>query len=480
VRLNVPVNPSTPTVPLWAGQTPSSDWTNVAAQGSSPITTSYFWIGIRMVNSTPPFDIKFRYLLFNSVSAHNALTIPLPETLGTSDGAAFQSFLLQHQPLFAWPGRIHPYDHLVVTVNDAPWTQTDEFPKGPATSYRLDPVAGQITFGNYDPTTPAGQLGRGSIPPANAIIKATSYRYVAGGTSGNVAPGILGNLSAVLPNVIGVTNLLAATGGTDEEPIKDTLRRAPNVLQNQNRAVSPSDYEFLVHNAFPALSTVRCLPPLLQTTAGPNITVNGTSVPAWNVGDPWTFGGIDRSPGNVNVIIVADQGPDVLSPKPTQDQLFDVARFLDGCRDVSVRLKVYAPCYVPVAVTADLKIFATAIVNGTDPSQVKTDTLNKVVAFLHPTEGGPNGQGWQIGQNVYLVDLFQAIMLPADVGYIATLSMQMQTPLYFDANNPNTNTQRPGGAPSTAQVASVRLFDYELVCSVDGVKTKHNITAEAE
>ena len=133
-----------------------------------------------------------------------------------------------------------------------------------------------------------------AIPSDGSTIQAT-YRYVAGGTSGNVGAGTLTVLRqrAATPGIKTVTNLAPAYGGSDEEAIEDTLRRAPEELRIRSRAVTAEDYEFLAQEASTDLARAFCLPPRSLDT-----------------GSPWLYAGIDRSPGNVTVIVVPRYGLD--------------------------------------------------------------------------------------------------------------------------------------------------------------------------
>jgi hypothetical protein len=477
VRLTVPGD--------WASQAPKQSWTGFNPEAhTSEVKDNLFWLGIRIVNQKignqvlPPFTAGIDYLLLNSASARNALTIPTPEQLGTSTGQPNQTFALKNRPLFRWPGHADPYDHLQVMVNGETWLRADELPPGDAKVYVLNPVTGEVNFGSFDPTTPRGKAGHGTIPPSGAAVVAATYRYVAGGASGNVGAGVLGNLRSATPGIIGVTNLFSAYDGSDEEPIEDAMRRAPERLRNKDRAVAAADFEFLAREASSTdVSIVRCLEPRLQDAD------DTASPPAWKKGDPWTFAGIDRSPGNVNVIIVPDQGTYVPMPAPTQDQIFVIADYLDRRRDVTARLRVLGPRYLPILVVAEVHVFQTAIDAGkvTGTKAVESDTLQKILAFLHPTRGGPAGLGWQVGQHVYLTDLFRAIMPAPEIGYIASLTVQAATPPYFDPTAPPNAKQRPFDLGKPA--ASVRLADYELVCSVqdtgDPMKY-HQIKAVAE
>jgi hypothetical protein len=432
IELNVPVN--------WGNQAPPT-WASVApASAADTVPNAYFWIGLRIANLTAqPLPIGFNWILFNAVSSHSALTIPAPEALGNGTGTPFQVVPLANGSLFERPDTDTPYDHLVVTVGGATWAQVEEFPDGPGNVYRVDPIASEISFGNFDPLQ---SVGHGSMPgPAQAIV-AVTYRYVEAGLAANVGAGTIVAMRTPVAGIVGVTNLFAAYGGADQEPIEDAKRRAPELLRNRNRAVTKEDYEFLARESSTELAAVRCLEPYID--------------PATKTA--WQFGGLDRSAGNVHVIIVPAQGPAISqTPQPTPELVHEVVRYLDRRRDVTARLHVAGPRYLPVDVTIAASAWQKAIDAGLilGANDVKVGIENRIKQFFHPVVGGLNAKGWQVGQNAFIADLYKAIMPSEDLGFISTLQIQGGTPLY-------TPPARPF-APSPLG-AWVRLADYELVC----------------
>jgi predicted phage baseplate assembly protein len=392
-----------------------------------------------------------------------------------STGDPFQVFPLKYQPLFERPNTDTPYDHLVVQVDGVTWSATDDFAAGPGNFYRINPVAGEVSFGSYNLAT---GKGNGSVPVKEASIVAVTYRYVAdsvaGGAAGNVGPGTITALRTPVLGITAVTNLAAGFDGADEEPIDDTKRRAPEALKTRDRAITAEDYEHLVTDNFTDVVIVRCLEPRVQ---------DQDNNPYWKKGDPWTFAGILRAPGDSNVIIVPPSGSGIARPVPTNQLLQRVKAYLDKRRDLTANLAVVGPAYLPIIVTVDVKVWQAAIDAGLVPSvaDVLTATRNSIVQFLHPTSGGPkdasgNPVGWKVGQNVYIPDLFQAIAPSEQVGYIATLLVQADTPAYHDPSLPyNPLAERPFvlGAPG----ASVRVADYELVCSA--LPAQHQVTGNA-
>lgn len=451
----------------WASQNPATAWPGIPpVAAADTVNVAYWWIGIRLSNLTAgPVQVGIRSVLFNAVSATNALTAAGESATGT--GAANQIVALAHQPVFKRLETDTPYDHLTVTVAGAPWTRVDDLRAGVHDAWLLEPVAGEIRFGDYSTLNPTGH---GTIPPAGAAIAIAPYRYVAGGASGNVGAGTITSLRTPVAGIIGVTNLVSAFGGSDEEPIEETKRRAPRLLRTRDRAVTSEDYEYLAREATTDVKIVRCLEP----------RVHDTTTAAWSKGDPWTFGALDRAPGNVHVIVVPDQGDGEPRPEPSVDLVHEVLRYLDKRRDLTARLHVTGPRYLPIVVTATLGVWQRAIDGGlTTVADAKNAMVARIRRYLHPVHGGLDGEGWQVGQHVFVADLYKAAMPAEEIGYISSLSLSAESPPAY--HQPPIG---PGGAwdpnerPFTlaAAATAVRVADYELVCDATGT---HAVTASA-
>lgn len=437
VQLDIPADWASQAPPTWSATPPASP--------ADVVTSAYYWIGLRVVNLTAtPLALGVSWILFNSVSSYSALTIAAPEALGNGDGTAFQVFPLANGPLFATPGSSTPYAHLIVQVNGVSWTQIDEFPAGPGPYYRVDPVQAQITFGDYDPLS---NVGHGTVPETSDAIVAVTYRYVAAGAAGNVGANSVITMRTPVPGVSAVTNLFSAYGGSDAEPVAETMRRAPQLLRNRNRAVTADDYQSLALQASSELATAGCLPPTDAYGSGAYGSAG--------------YGQLDRSAGNVNVIIVPAIGPDVSpTPSPTPELLQAVTGYLDSRRDVTALLKVTGPRYLPVNVTISAAPWAAAISSGliSSPNDLQTYIEDQATLYFHPVVGGLEGTGWQVGQNVYIADLYKSIMPPENMGYISQLEIEAGTPLYVGGRPP------PPFLPAPSAGAWVRVADYELVC----------------
>ncbi len=466
VSLTVPVD--------WTSQNPSS-WTSVSpGPDTVKVNQPLFWIGIKIVNlrsNEPKNELKIdlKHILFNSESATNAVTITQPEFLGVSNGKPFQFFELKNSPLFKRPEAEDPYDHLIIQVREPQvggelgrwniWIRRDDFSKGSGDYYRLNPVTGTINFGDYDPAT--SLEGHGTIPPADSEIRAQTYRYVIGGVKSNVPPNTINSMRTRIVGIVSVTNPGAAKGGSDEEDIEETKRRGPEILRNRYRAVTAEDYEYLAREVTTDVKKVRCLPPRL-------FTIYDTLPQGKNIDDPWTYGGLYRDTGNINVIIIPDAPLSDPTPMPSEELLQEVSDDLEERRTVTSKLHVTFPRYLPIQVTVNINVWKKAVDTGLIPDPTTSDQLMneidaKIKTFLHPVLGGPEGNGWEVGQDIIISSLFDYIKPDSDIGFIASLGIQALTPLYPPPDRPY-----PLGANPDVWV---KLADYELICSAK----KHNI-----
>lgn len=450
----------------WSDQSPE-DWDYRPEEGAPPLDQSLFWIGIRIARKEQvdaPQQAGIAHILLNAARASNALTIAEAEFLGTSSEQPFQYFDLKHQPLYKQVGPPTPYGHLLIQVREPrvggglgewnDWQRVDDFPEGPGRYFRLDPVTGRIGFGNHHPSTSPD--GRGSIPPLGSEVRALTYRYVAGDSRGNVPPDTVNVIRKALPGLVAVTNPGPATGGSDEEPIEETKRRAPQELRNRNRAVTAEDYEYLAREATTDIRKVRCLPERLFRDFEP-LPVGAA------IGDPWTFGGLNRDKGNVHVLIVPEAPLSDGTPLPSEQLLQEVADHLDARRVVGTALHVTYPRYLPIDVKVRVTVF-TQVRQTPGPAtdqerleRLEQDLRDKIRRFLHPLYGGPQGNGWEIGQPFLVSGLLEFIQPTPEIGFISKIIVAPGEPIY----GPDIPVARPEVGESDVWV---QLADYELVC----------------
>ena len=107
-----------------------------------------------------------------------------------------------------------------------------------------------------------GDNKQGLRPASGTKFKAT-YR-VGNGSSGNIGAQTLAHLVSndpVLtgsPQIISVTNLLPAQGGMEPEPVELVRQKAPYAFRQQERAVTPADYEMVAQRCDARVQRAAC------------------------------------------------------------------------------------------------------------------------------------------------------------------------------------------------------------------------------
>ena len=56
--------------------------------------------------------------------------------------------------------------------------------------------------------------------------------------------------------------------------------------------------------------------------------------------------------------------------------------------------------------------------------------LNRLKTFLHPTRGGPNGEGWEFGRDVYITELYETLEGVSGVDHVESLRVRAAMHLF--------------------------------------------------
>lgn len=295
------------------------------------------WLRLRVRPDFPIEALKLAWVGVNAVEVEQRETLPA-RSLGSSDGGSDQSFDLG----VAAKGSVDA-TALVVEVNDATvsqrwWTGVDDLgAAGPLDCvYRLDAEAGTIAFGN-------GVHGR--VPASGAEIVARELR-VGGGARGNLPPGTLAKVDAVIDLVTGnrkkpeqalkVLQALPLQGGADAETVAAAERRIPRYFNHRDRGVTAGDYRALAKLA-PGVEVGR-------------VEVLPRFKPHAKQGD---------IPGVVSVMVLpARTDVSFQAPYPRADRplLETVHAFLDERRPVATELYTIGCVYKPLGVAVAVQI----------------------------------------------------------------------------------------------------------------------------
>jgi predicted phage baseplate assembly protein len=357
------------------------------------VTEERFWLRVRLAERSYPIGRApvLDSLIPNIVAARNLSTVQ-EEILGESLGQPGQILVLERKPVEQGSVKLYLQDP---DGNRENWTQKDDLLASnvEAPHYTLNLTSGEIKFGD-------GEHGR--IPTAGNLVIAERYRY-GGGAAGNVDVDAISSLLSPLTGVDAATNPRKAVGGADEENIKDFLLSAPSKLRHRDRAISVEDYNTLASEA---------------GGVGKTIALPGTHP---------DFPGV-RVPGAVTVVVAPDS--DDLPPRPSQQQLEVVCRYLNERRLLTTELYVQGPEYIQIRVEARVACQPYA---ATD--QVRNEIVQALNASLDPLgrrkppEGvGSSFQrlGGEFGRDLYPTSLFSIIQSVPNVVAVQYLAVNGQ------------------------------------------------------
>jgi predicted phage baseplate assembly protein len=316
------------------------------------------------------------------------------EVIGRSDSTPGQRFYLEHVPIVVRTAE----EYLLVRYEDGReerWYEVGDFSTSTAEDrhYSIDSQTGELRLGPALPQR-EGHIRRfGAIPPKNALLLMTAYRS-GGGQAGNVAAHTLSVLKTALPYVDRVTNRQAAVGGLDAENLENAKLRVPGHLRSLGRAVTASDFEYLTRESVPGMiGRVHCLQPPLTSRGEVRVLV----VP-----------NITRLQGFIS--------PESLTLPP--DLRADIMAYLDERRLLSTHLEVTAPAYQWVE--TEVRFRASTHYKF---ERVRQAVENKLFEFLNPTIGGPNGDGWPFGRDLFVSDIMAVLLTVPGVDFIRSVKL---------------------------------------------------------
>jgi predicted phage baseplate assembly protein len=389
-----------------------------------PLENDLYWLRCRVVQAGYEIPPRFESLRLNTIPVTQGATI-VGESHSSDHQLPKQVVQLAKFPILAGTQNIQ------VLEPDGQWKEWQEVPdfdaSGPDDAhYVLHRSTGEVHFGD-------GMNGR--IPPAGMHhIRAATYRY-GGGTPGNVGAGMIQMiLDDSLKESIAVTNMQPATGGTAEEELSDTRRRALLDLREPYQAVTSADYEYLAR-ATPALRVARAKAlPLLEPP------------------------GFSERNGLVTVAVV----PFGLSPNPLPSAGFvrTVCEHLNRHRLITTEVRVIPPDYVQVAVEATV-----LLKSRVSAAVVRENIVAALKQFLDPLHGGVAGTGWEFGRSVYQSEIYQEIEGVSGVDCVMRVALAAQGNFQFEGNN--IRLTRPHGLVYSGE-HRLELIDPEQRCEITG------------
>jgi predicted phage baseplate assembly protein len=314
--------------------------------------------------------------LGGTVPAEHADVAPT-EIVGRSDGSPNQSFTVERTPVLT--RRTGETVRVMTDDGAEDWIEVADFSASGQHDkhYTWDAASGTIRFGPRIRYPNGTMRQHGAVPPTDAEIIVSTYRY-GGGSAGNVGAGTLTAMQTTIPYIGRVTNLRPASGGVDPETVENAKLRGPMTLRTGQRAVTADDFERLTMESSPAVARARCLPP--------------------------------REPGGpIRVLVV----PHVIRPADElrlddfalqPDLVRQVSTHLDVRRVVGTSIEIGTPYYQGVTVAALLKALP-----GRPATLVRQRALDALYRFVNPLTGGPEGEGWPFDSDLNAATLFQLL-----------------------------------------------------------------------
>ncbi len=269
------------------------------------------------------------------------------------------------------------------------------FSKRTDAHFLLEPTVGEISFGD-------GENGR--VPARGSLFFARyrSTRADAGNLVAYTPMQLLDsphnhlavlNFDAAKQSLEEIVNALDATGGRAAETLEDAAGRAVELMNEPQRAVTLSDYEYL------ALKTPGAK--LGRAAARANLHASFPCL---------------KATGVITVMILPNMP--VSKSVPSRGLRRLVAAYLNPRRVIGTRIEVVGPTYLDVAVHAEVK--AVANVSKAAVRQRIVESLND---FFNPLTGGPEGTGWPFGRDVYRSELMQVIDEVSGVDHVIKLEL---------------------------------------------------------
>lgn len=387
-----------------------------------------YWIRARLLKQDWTNSPELSGVFLNVARVRQLQTFEA-EILGSSDGTPNQTFTFQNTPVYEQEVRVRSVltdedrkriqdeakdaglDPETVVVDRLDqngsvietwvlWQEQEELfdSKYDSRHYRLDHASGELEFGD----------GRnGAVPPiGGGNIRAFFYR-AGGGEAGNVKVDTIQSLVSAIAGIDAVSNPLPAGGGSDQATREQMLDLGPAQFSHQDRAVSPTDYEWLTLQASRDVVKVRCVP---------------------NRDDAGLY-----NPGWVTLYIVARS--EEAQPLPSWELCSfvrsELLKHVPALVAWPQQLFVGRPKYLAVNVTVTVSAKTAALA-----PESETETRKTLNNFLHPLTGGPDGTGWEFGQGLSISALYSEIEKISAVDHVEQLEIDPRPtrPDYLELN----------------------------------------------
>jgi predicted phage baseplate assembly protein len=222
--------------------------------------------------------------------------------------------------------------------------------------------------------------------PATSTAFTASYR-IGNGTSGNVGAESLKKIAAGDARIVGCTNPLPASGGTDPETADQIRRRAPQAFFSQERAITMSDYEAAAE-----------LNPLVEQAVA-SLRWTGSWYTVFIAAEPET----NSQQNSGQLTAVAQKS---------------VTSTVNALRLAGEDLQLDGPEYVSLQITLEVCVY---------PDYFMRDVEAALSTVLGSQQGGFfNAGNFTFGQTVYLSPIYAAVRAVPGVNAVTATAFQIQ------------------------------------------------------
>jgi predicted phage baseplate assembly protein len=187
--------------------------------------------------------------------------------------------------------------------------------------------------------------------------------------------------------------LTGPTGGAAAETLAHAEGRAVEVMERPNRAVTLADYKSFARQT-PGVRLAR-------------VAARASRHPAFPC---------FQAPGIIAVLILPYLPSD--RPRPSAGLQKTVGAYLARHRVIGTRVEVFGPTYLEVAVRAQVQAC-----RGTSAAGLLSRLTAALNRFFHPLVGGPDGQGWPFGRDVYRSEVLQVMDETEGVDHVVSLEL---------------------------------------------------------
>jgi hypothetical protein len=341
------------------------------------ISDPYFWLRCVVEDSHYEYPPRIENMRLNTVSAIHGMKVKNDNSEMVSNGLPGQVFKLN--------GNLILDNTLKLSVEEESWVEVDDFEgSGPSDKhFVMNTEKGEIKFGD-------GLMGL--VPSRGSVIKVLEY-MIGGGEEGNLMPKSIWKIDGFSGLII---NDLASTGGREAQTIEEAIEDFRRDLKTPYTAVTLKDFEQIAIST-PGLRIARA-----------------KAIPNYDPYNP------ENSRGSVTVVIIPYTPLEVLKTPPEPSERFKhaVCLHLDKSRLIGTDVHVISPVYIKVSINATI----VPMESFRDNSLIMKKVLEKLNHFLHPIKGGIEEEGWPIGRDVYLSELYEIIENIEGVNCVTRLS----------------------------------------------------------